>query len=277
MLNFQTSLDRDGFVKIPSFVSSSFVSVLQHSVDIAIETRCSPFFRDLSDDQDGSFLSDIWSSFFVSKFPVDYIPDQVPFLISTLMRCPSVILLQDTWFRRTSSCTVSIPWHHDQSIEGPFFSVWISLTDIPFGSSLRFVRGSHKTGLRYLPSSFFQTDSSNDEVNAMESFYREFHYSDSPDYQRHFVPIPPDLETNDCYDIVSVPTSSGDIIVFNGLTLHSLPSNKVDTCGFVLRWISVDSVVSPYSNDVQIASKFLNVSLNAGHPVNDNFFRKYDF
>lgn len=277
MTFFFNSLDSDGFVKIPGFVDAGFIESIHHSINLAIQDNSSPFFRDLSSDQSRSFLSDIWSSHFVSNFSKNFIPDGLPALISSLMQCPSILLLQDTWFKRTSACTTPIPWHHDQSIEGPFYSVWISLTDIPATSSLRFVRGSHKSGLRYLPASFFVNDSGADELNAMESFYRSFHFCDSAEYTTHFCPVPSDIDSNSKYDVVSVPSSAGDMIIFNGLTLHSLPSANIESCGFVLRWISDQSVVSPYSNDAQIASKLLNVSLTSQERITDPFFQRFNF
>lgn len=277
MSDLLSKLDTNGFVKVPGFVNSAFIQDIQSSIDLAVLDSSSPFFRDLSADQSRSFLSDIWSSHFVPKFSKDIVPKGLPSLISSLMRCPSILLLQDTWFKRTSACSTAIPWHHDQSIEGPFYSVWISLTDIPATSSLRFVRGSHKSGLRYLPASFFKDDPDNTELNAMESFYRSFHFSDSADYTSHFCPVPSDIDSNTNYDIVSAPSSAGDLIIFNGLTLHSLPSSNTDTCGFVLRWISDQSVVSPYSSDAQIASKLLNVSLVSKQKITDKFFQRFDF
>jgi hypothetical protein len=274
---YSKSLATDGFVKVSGLVDSEFVHNILNSIDLSIQYRTSPFFRDLSTDQSGSFLSDIWSSHFVCDFTDNFIPPLLPSLISSLMNCPSIVLLQDTWFKRSSSCTTPIPWHHDQSIEGPFYSTWISLTDIPASSSLHFVRGSHKSGLRYLPASFFDSISGTDELNAMESFYRSFHYSEKSNYTEHFCPVPSDIESNSEYDIVAVPSSIGDLIIFNGLTLHSLSSFCTNSCGFVLRWVSADSVVSPYSNDAQIASDLLNVSLQSGEPITDSFFRRYNF
>lgn len=274
---FSSSLDADGFVKIPAFVDSPFIDDILSSIDLTIQQPTSPFFRDLSNDQSCSFLSDIWSSYFVSGFSRSFVPDGLPALISSLMKCPSIILLQDTWFQRTAACSTPIPWHHDQSIEGPFFSVWISLTNIPVESSLSFVRGSHKSGLRYLPSSFFGRESGADQLNAMESFYRTFHFSDDAEYTSHFCPVPSDIDSNSRYDVISVPTNVGDMIIFNGLTLHSLPSSKTASTGFVLRWISDHSVVSPYSNDAQIASKLLDVSLVSQQPITDSFFQRFDF
>lgn len=271
------SLATDGFVLVPGFVESDFVHNISNSIKSSIQARTSPFFRDLSDDQNESFLSDIWSSHFVSDFTDTFIPSTLPSLMSSLMNCSSIILLQDTWFKRTSSCTTPIPWHHDQSIEGPFYSTWISLTDISAASSLHFVRGSHKSGFRYLPSSFFDSETCAEDLSAMESFYRSFHFSKSADYTDHFRPVPSDIESNSDYDIVSVPSSIGDLIVFNGLTLHSLPPSFTNSCGFVLRWISAESVVSPYSNDAQIASDLLNVSLRPGEPIVDKFFRRFNF
>ena len=277
MTDFLRSLDTHGFVKVPSFVDVSFIKNIQSSIDLAILDSSSPFFRDLSSDQSRSFLSDIWSSHFVPNFSNNFVPEGLPSLVASLMQCSSILLLQDTWFKRSKACSTAIPWHHDQSIEGPFYSVWISLTDIPSSSSLRFVRGSHKSGLRYLPASFFVNDSGADELNAMESFYRSFHFTDSAEYTSHFCPVPSDIDSNSKYDVVSVPSSAGDLIVFNGLTLHSLPSVNTDSCGFVLRWISDQSVVSPYSNDAQIASKLLNVSLVSQNRITDPFFQRFDF
>ena len=272
-----SDLDRDGFIKIPDFVDCSFINRISKSIDLVINSATSPFFRDLSSGQDSSFLSDIWSSHFAPNFSQSYIPDELPILISNLMEASTVILLQDTWFRRTSTCSTAIPWHHDQSIEGPFYSVWISLTDIPPQDSLHFVKGSHKSGLRYLPQSFFSNKTDSSSLNAMESFYRSFHYSSSNDYASHFCPVPSDIDTSSNYEVVSVPTNTGDLIIFNGLTLHSLPSSFRSSCGFVLRWISDTSVVSPYSNDSNIASKLLNVDLQTEKTISDPFFKRFSF
>ena len=113
----------------------------------------------------------------------------------------------------------------------------------------------------------------------MEQFYRSFHFdNNSPESFKHFAPVPTDLDTNPDYQIIEVPTLKGDAIIFNGLVLHSLSSNgKVDTRGFVLRWVTPESVVSPYSNDAQIASKLLNIRLEPKTQIKDPFFKTYDF
>lgn len=279
MNSFSQSLAFDGFLRIPQLVSHRYCNFISDAISLTIGDRSSPFFRDLDDHCPDSFLSDIWSSHFFSSFPQDYVPDCLPAFLSSVINTDHLILLQDTWFSRTHKCSTSIPWHHDQSIEGPFFSVWISLTDVPLGSSLRFVRGSHLSGLRYLPASFFNSVNSPDVLSSMEQFYRSFHFdNNSPESFKHFAPVPTDLATNPDYQIIEVPTLKGDAIIFNGLVLHSLSSNgKVDTRGFVLRWVTPESVVSPYSNDAQIASKLLNIRLEPKTQIKDPFFKTYDF
>lgn len=102
----------------------------------------------------------------------------------------------------------STPWHHDE----PYYcvdcadnvSLWVPLDPVPASAGVRFVRGSHRWGRRFVPRRF---------VDAVP-------YADAGDGFE----LVPDVEALvDPEDIVSFDVAPGDVLAFHFRVLHAAP------------------------------------------------------
>jgi len=106
------------------------------------------------------------------------------------------------------------PWHHDQSYY-PFngrklINCWTSLDHIPVETSLKFVRGSHKT----------------------DTIYRAKHFNPEKTYENLAMdrPLPPDIDGEwENYEIITCSMNPGDTLIFNGRCIHAAPGNFRDS------------------------------------------------
>lgn len=151
---------------------------------------------------------------------------------------------------RSGSATT--PWHHDQSFY-PFngrklINCWLALDEIPVETSLKFVRGSHKT----------------------EHIYRAQHFNPEKTYENLPMdrPLPPNVDAEpEKYEIISAALVPGDTLIFNGRCLHAAPGNHRDTRRAALstNWLGDDITY----NDIpqQMDPPFRGENLVHGGPI----------
>lgn len=130
-----------------------------------------------------------------------------------LMRANKVCFLYDQYFRQQwfgseagapSTASARTPWHQDQpywQITGSMVAtVWLPLDPTPAGSSVQFVVGSHKWP----------------ECNP-------FHFATGKPYECTGLPELPDIGAGvraRQFEVVSWDCEPGDVVVFNGMTVH---------------------------------------------------------
>ena len=132
------------------------------------------------------------------------------------------------------------PWHHDDPYYGvdgmDNVSLWVSLDDIPETIALRCLAGSHRLGRRFIPNRFVDDSPYVDAASGFERF-----------------PTVDELES--LGDVITCPTSPGDVVAFHFRTLHSAPgtenhrhSRRVASFRYIgddVRWVTRPWKTSP--------------------------------
>lgn len=244
------SFQRDGAVRLQGILSPDRIDRLRAGIARNIREP-GPFFRRLSDaGQPGDFLTDMWTRERIPEFH-DYIETSgVATLAAAALGEPSVRLLQDTWFLKRAGTAERTPWHHDTVVVGPFVSLWVALDPMPRGTSLEFVRRSHRWNRYFMPPSYFTMPDCAATLRETERYYLQYHRGLGDFSQRtsRFEPTP-DIEADRSkYDILSWDMDAGDGILFDALTLHGAPGNPghEDVCRFVTRWIGSTTILAPH-------------------------------
>lgn len=132
-----------------------------------------------------------------------------------LMRSSRVNFFFDAMFVRTPGTQFRTPFHQDEpywSVEGfQTVSSWMPLVPVAKESCLEIVRGSHRWNQRYRQTNFGAlTGDDRDQV----------HFDD-----RETVPFPDIDGERERYDIASWNMEPGDVICFNGRSIHGGSGN----------------------------------------------------
>ena len=244
------SFRRDGAVRLPGLLTAGWIEQLREGIARNIREP-GPFFRRLSDAaQPGDFLTDMWTRERIPEFQ-HYIADSgIATLAGTALGERRVRLLQDTWFLKRAGTVERTPWHHDTVVFGPFISLWLALDPMPRGTSLEFVRGSHRWNRYFMPPSYFKMPDGATILRETERYYLQYHRDHGCNSERtgRFEPTP-DIEADRSeYDILSWDMDAGDGILFDALTLHGAPGNPGDKDArrFVTRWIGSTARLAPH-------------------------------
>ena len=132
-----------------------------------------------------------------------------PEIVARLMRSSKVNFFFDTAWVKEPGTGKRTTWHQDQpyyQIDGDqTCGIWLPIDPISRENALHCVRGSHRWGVWFDPTS--STDG--------RSFYDNSPYDPAPEVHEH----PKD------YDVAAWDIEPGDCIVFHGLTLHGSSGN----------------------------------------------------
>lgn len=242
------SLRRDGAVFLPRAFHSEVVSSLYRGISRDLEL-ISPFKAMIHKGDGPEMTTNIWRTAEIQEFNAFCNSPELISLVRKLFDGNPFRFLQDTWFLRPVGCEVSIPWHHDNIIEGDHYSVWVSLTHHSAGDSLAFIKGSHRDGVNYMPQSYF--DKKTEGNSEIEEYYQRYNQASSSQLSSFFTPIPGDKELLATRKTLFWPTKPGDCIIFNSRSLHSLPSHDTahERVGFVTRWILDGSRIASHAHD----------------------------
>lgn len=155
------------------------------------------------------------------------------------------------------------PWHQDAPY-WPFTgkkiaSIWLALTPATIsGSSLEFIRGSHRNNVYYLPAVFGGKDNASGQWASAQKG----------------VPVPDIEAKRDDYDIVGFDVEPGDALIFSAWMLHGAPGNQSltqDRVALSTRWLGDDVLWDPREG-VDPTVNPEHVALQPGAPVRDNAF-----
>jgi ectoine hydroxylase-related dioxygenase (phytanoyl-CoA dioxygenase family) len=151
------------------------------------------------------------------------------------------------------------PWHQDIPY-WPFLgeqicSVWVACTETSVaGSSLEFVRGSHRWGKYFAPKPF----------------------DGEPDWTADFDgEQPPDIEADrHAFDIVGFDVEPGDAIVFSSWILHGAPGNagRDRRVAISTRWLGDDATWSPHPGCDPAVTQDDTIALPGTYPADDDRF-----
>ncbi len=104
------------------------------------------------------------------------------------------------------------PWHHDE----PYYcvdgaenvSLWVPLDPVPAAAGVRFIRGSHRWGRRFVPRMFVDGTPYVAEADGFELMPDIDAELDDPRYE---------------HDVVAFDVEPGDVIAFHYRTVHDAP------------------------------------------------------
>ena len=269
------SLSIDGACVVPGYLTTKEVDNIRKGIDEDLSLQ-SPFKTEIRGFDGASMITNIWRSKEIDEFNAFCTSDKLISLVREIFNGLSFRFLQDTWFHRPKSCSVEIPWHHDNIIEGIHYSIWISLTEHGERDSLKFVAGSHKRKLEYMPKSYFNPENTSGDV---EDYYHKYNKISGKDLANKFVPVPSNEEIERTEKILSWPTRPGDCIIFNSRVLHSLGCHAINNerSGFVTRWIEEGSRVAAHAEETvkTIIDAGLDVDIMPGAEVKGSLFTLY--
>jgi len=182
---------------------------------------------------------------------------RLPALAAALMGADKVNLFFDQCFVKEPGTADATPWHADQSywpLRGrQVVTIWIALDRVTKESgAVEFVAGSSNWGRWFRARSF----SGANELSVHDGFEEM-----------------PDIEANrDRYTIVSWDMDPGDVLVFQGTTLHGAPGNaSADRRrrGYALRYTGSDVVYDPRPG---CTPSLLHDDLTQGRPIDSDAY-----
>ena len=152
-------------------------------------------------------------------------------IAATLMGSNRVNIFFDQWLIKEPGTPTPTPWHHDLPywpVNGTqICTLWLARDPVDATSgSVEYIRGSHKSGARYLPASF----------------------SGGSQYTEDLPPVPDIEAMRGNLDIVRFELAPGDCTVHHGLTVHGAPGNSRTERRrrvHVSRWAGDDAVYFP--------------------------------
>jgi ectoine hydroxylase-related dioxygenase (phytanoyl-CoA dioxygenase family) len=196
--DFRSALMRDGFVHIEQMLDRHAVETLRLGAERCRVARGIAVTK-------GQWNSSHWSREDAAVRDVLLGP-RVGVVAAAALAAESALLLEDTYLVKEGGAAGEVPWHQDQVYypvrsSDSVVTIWLALDDVALnGGALRYVRGSHRWGRRFVATEF--STGRVYETVALE-------------------PIP-DLCAA---EIVSVPCRAGDAIVHAGTTLHGSGPN----------------------------------------------------
>jgi len=205
---------RDGVVLLRSIIAEDSIAILREGVEVATQSFPEKR-RDMSRGRGGAYaLNFIWRH--VKQYEIFIKESGISRLAANFLGIDAVVFVEDELFVKSPGVYAPTPWHHDRPyypvIGGSMCSVWIPLNPIEENSALELIAGSHQWGSEFLPLNF--------RKDGVVPGANEDHLPDG-------VQLLPDIEANrDKYRIVKWGMTPGDLLVFDGLTVHGNRDNQ---------------------------------------------------
>ena len=251
--------ERDGAVCIRQVLTSSEIDLLRGEIEDAIQRKGEGYKNHTERNKSGGgqfvHLFQMWlRSGRLAEFNrASALPD----VAARLMRSSRINLFFDQAFAKEPGSVDPTPWHNDQ----PFWPIvgrhvittWVALDVITKQSgAVEFVAGSHNWNRWFQP----------------RSFSGENELAKNPDFEEI-----PDIEANRAdYDIISWDLQPGDILAFNGMTLHGAAGNSTSDRrrrGYAVRFTGDDVVYKPWSGST---SALLRDDLRPGGALDSDYY-----
>ena len=231
------AFDRDGVVCLRGVIDPAWIGSLRAGVEKNIAAP-SPRGRIWHRDDQGRttmYDSQAWQDIPEYRAFVEHSP--MGELAGRLMGSAAVNFFFDAIFTRTAGTQFRTPFHQDEpywSVEGhQTCSCWMPLVPVERRSTLEFVRGSHRWGIRYAQTNFGAlTGDERDQV-----VYRDV------GRDAGLVPFPDIEGARDRYEILGWAMEPGDVAVFNARTIHGGSGNLAsdrDLKVFNTQWLGDD-------------------------------------
>jgi ectoine hydroxylase-related dioxygenase (phytanoyl-CoA dioxygenase family) len=210
---------RDGVVCLRGAIESRWIDLLRAGVERNIAAPGERG-RVWSNDGDGQAMRyDSQSWLRVPEYKSFILESPMAEIAGRVMAASAVNFFFDALFHRTAGNQFRTPFHQDEpfwSVEGfDTCSAWMPLVPVAKQSALECVAGSHRWNERYLQTNFGElTGDPRDQVV----------YTDAEDR----VPFPDIEGERERYDIRSWDMEPGDVVLFNGRTIHGGSGNLAE-------------------------------------------------
>lgn len=228
---------RDGVVCLRGAVDAEWIAELRSGVDRNIVDPGERGRVWSKDDSGGVMTYDSQSWQRVSEYRRFIEDSPMAEIAGRVMGSSSATFFFDAVFFRTFGSQFRTPFHQDEpywSVDGfDTVSAWTPLVPVAKDSSLECVAGSHRWNEKYLQTNFGElTGDERDDVVYVDAAER--------------VPFPNIEGERDRYDVRSWDMEPGDMILFNGRTIHGGSGNLAEGNElkvFNTKWLGDDARV----------------------------------
>jgi ectoine hydroxylase-related dioxygenase (phytanoyl-CoA dioxygenase family) len=249
---------RDGVVKLSGVFDHKWVDFLRAATE---ENMKNPgtMAEEYADSQKSTrFFGDQFLWTHNDDFKKFILESEAAQIAAELMGSNKINMFFDHLLVKEPGSVEPTPWHQD----GPYWkvagtqvcSIWFAMDYVTESSGgVRYVKGSHATGIRYRPQSF---------SGKAQNIYDDGGLEPLPDIDAT-VPLGDII----CYDL-----KPGDCLVHHFNTVHGAKGNatsKVRRRGYATRWTGDDVTWDPRPGTADIIS---NPGLKAGDPMDCDLF-----
>lgn len=206
------AFQRDGAVCLRNLISADWISRLADGVEANIQNpgRYAKWYT--APDGPGMFFGDYCNWQRIAEYRDFVFQSPAASIAGKLMRSDKVNFFHEHILVKEPGTDDPTPWHHDQPywvVDGTqVCSLWVPLDPVSEDISVRFVKGSHRSGAWYRPKRFADSaDHPSDEGDTI------------PDFDK----------AGDDVEFLRWEMQPGDCIAFHALTVHGAPGNSSQT------------------------------------------------
>lgn len=250
--------ETDGAVCLRSVLDPHWLATVAVGIDEII-AQPTPLhtIQTLEGDQ-GFFLSDICMAQHSRELQDFVLNGPTGVLAAHIMSSKRINFWADTLWVKQADTPKRTRWHQDQ----PFFWVngrqmcviWCPLDTVPESDSLELIKGSHLWGKWFTPE--------------LSRFGQDLYETSGTTFARM-----PDIDSSrNAYDIMRWAMEPGDVIVFNGSTVHGAPGNSSGLARRAIStiWMGDDTKYSERPNPGR--PHFHGIDLAPGDPMDSTYF-----
>lgn len=249
---------RDGVVKISGAFDPKWVDFLRKATDDNMTSPGVMAEEYAKAEKSTRFFGDqfIWT--YNNDFRKFVFESEAAEIAAELMGSAKINLFFDHLLVKEPGSVEPTPWHQD----GPYWkikgeqvcSIWFAMDHVTEASGgVRYVKGSHSTGIRYRPQSF--SGNGNEEYD--EAGLQTMPDIDATVPQKQII----------CYDL-----APGDCLIHNVNTIHGAKGNKSSASrrrGYATRWTGDDVVYDPRKGTADILR---DPGIRSGDPLDSDLF-----
>lgn len=202
----------------------------------------------------GRFFDSYCNWQLIPEYTSFVLTSQAAAMAASFMGCESSQFFHDHAFSKEAGTQKATPWHQDlpyYCVDGTqTVSIYVSLDETPENTAVRFLKGSHRTGLLHRPRDFIAG--------------AEYQHDD-PD----MVSAP---EITEDHDVFSCALEPGDTLLFDFRTLHGTTSapNMQRRRAFSTRWLGDD--VRYLDRPGETSPPMPDLGLDSGEPMRSDWF-----
>ena len=222
---------RDGAVLLPALVSGEWLRTIRRGIEANLDNPGHNSAVRVSDGKGRMFFEDagIWRR--NPEYARFLFQSLMPHVAASLTGRESLRVFFDNIFIKDPGIDAPTPWHQDlpyTPMDGEMCSLWVALDDIAIEHSLELIAGSHRWGRSFRPVSFTAEAVDKPGFNTLER---------QPDNDK----------LREQHKILNWAVSAGDVIAFDGMTLHASTSNGGEKRrhSFIARYAVDGAVYTP--------------------------------